>query len=315
MKGNTMLPPKILLEAQNIYKKYKGTPTFANQNISLSVHQSEIVGLLGPNGAGKTTFVRQVCGLLKPDQGQILLNGKDIVKNPLYAAKHISYLGQIAYTHRALKVLEFLIYTGVYRGLSPSHAQTQAQEFLAYFEMADLKNRLLEQLSGGETRIIAFIAAIIGLHSLIILDEPTNDVDPEKRILLWELVKNLRTNCNISFLLVTHNIHEAQDVVDSVAIIQQGKILKKGIPGQIADSLQIPAKILFSLPYDISITHLLNKGYEITQIDCENYQMSLAKENIQKGLQFLFDNTNGTQLRNIKIVMPSLEDIYMNYSS
>lgn len=305
----------IILEAQNIYKKYQGSASYANQNISLSVPQGEIVGLLGPNGAGKTTLVRQMCGLLKPDQGKICLEGTDIVQNPDYAAKRISYLGQIAYTHRALKVMEFLIFTGVYRGLSRRLAQFQAQEFLAYFGMENLKNRLLERLSGGETRIIAFIAAMLGLYPVIILDEPTNDVDPEKRILLWKLVKELRTKCNISFLLVTHNIHEAQDVVDSVAIIQNGQILQSGIPHQIAASLQLPAKILFSLPYDCSPEQLLRRGYEIERLDCENYQIKVEKDKIQDGLQFLLDSTEGKRLGNIKIVLPSLEDIYMNYSS
>lgn len=300
-----------LLEVDNICRKYRGAQVYANKNISISVRRGEIVGLLGPNGAGKTTFVRQVCGLMRPDSGQIFLNGHDIIKEPIHVTKNISYLGQIAYTHRALKVREFLVHTGVYRGLGTMHALKQAEELLNYFCMYELKERLIDHLSGGEIRIVAFIAAIIGLYPLIVLDEPTNDVDPEKRILLWKLVKELRSKCDVSFLLVTHNIHEAQDVFDSVAIIQNGKIIKRGKPDDIASELKINTKIIFSLPYDILLPQIIKDSFEIKKLDDENYEIEINKDEVKHVLQNLFESSIGDIVRNIRIKLPSLEDVYV----
>ncbi|MED9903355.1 MAG: ABC transporter ATP-binding protein [Lachnospiraceae bacterium] len=300
-----------LLEVKDICKKYKGVKEYANRDISISVGRGEIVGLLGPNGAGKTTFVRQVCGLLKPDRGEIILNGHDIVKEPIHVTKNISYLGQIAYTHRALKVKEFLVHTGIYRGLGTVQALRQSEELLKYFNMHELKDRLLDHLSGGEVRIVAFMAAIIGLYPLIVLDEPTNDVDPEKRILLWKLVKELRIKSNISFLLVTHNIHEAQDVFDSVAIIQNGKIIKRGKPNDIAAELKISTKIIFSLPYDIFPPLMIKDRFNIEKMDDENYRIEINKEEVKYVLQSLFESSIGDKVRNIRIKLPSLEDVYV----
>lgn len=314
MKKNDciMISESPILYTEGIYKKYAGTTIYANKNINLSVERGQICGLLGPNGAGKTTFVRQVCGLLRPSAGRIEVGGVDISTQKNYVPSVVSYLGQIAYTHRALKVIEFIQFTGIYRGLSKKQAIDQAREYLEYFEMQSLENRLLEYLSGGETRIVAFIAAIVGFKPLIVLDEPTNDVDPEKRIKLWQLVKSLKTERHISFLLVTHNIHEAADVVDQVAIMNNGEIIKKGIPNELADSLDIDSKIDFTVPYDYCIPQKILDDLHIIRLDNENYRVYAEKEKIYRVLNYLYSNSIGESISSIKIIPPSLEDIYLN---
>lgn len=300
-----------ILSAKCVYKKYKGSTSYANENVSLTINRGEIMGLLGPNGAGKTTFVRQACGLLKPDSGLICINGIDINSQKNYPATVISYLGQIAYTHRALKVIEFISYTGIYRGVSRKESLSQAEYYLNYFDMQTIRNRLIEHLSGGESRIVAFIAAILGGKPLIILDEPTNDVDPEKRIKLWELVKELRREHGISFLLVTHNIHEAQDVVDRVTIMQSGKIIKVGNPVDLADALDIGTKIDFTIPYDLSLS-LLDSYSNVIKLDNEHYRVFTPKDRIAVVLSDILNSTVGRYIKDVKIVPPSLEDIYMD---
>lgn len=307
-----MLNESPILYTEGIYKKYAGTTVYANENINLSVEKGQICGLLGPNGAGKTTFVRQVCGLLRPSAGRIEVGGVDISSKKNYVPSVVSYLGQIAYTHRALKVIEFIQFTGIYRGISKKLALDQAKKYLEYFEMQSLENKLLEYLSGGETRIVAFIAAIVGLKPLIVLDEPTNDVDPEKRIKLWQLVKSLKIEHHISFLLVTHNIHEAADVVDQVVIMNNGKIIKKGIPNELANSLEIDSKIDFTVPYDYCISPKILEDLHIIRLDNENFRIYVEKENIYKVLNYLYSHSIGKSISSIKIIPPSLEDIYLN---
>ncbi len=308
---NTQGQESPILASYGVYKKYTGSTTYANININLSIARGQVCGLLGPNGAGKTTFVRQACGLLRPTSGRIEVGGLDIATQRNYVPQIISYLGQIAYTHRALKVIEFIQFTGVYRGLTPKQAITQAREYLEYFDMLSLENQLLEYLSGGETRIVAFIAAIIGFKPLVVLDEPTNDVDPEKRIKLWKLVKALKNDYNISFLLVTHNIHEAADVVDTVAIINNGEIIKEGVPNELADSMGMDIKIDLLIPYNLDISEKILCNHRVDRIDDEHIRIYVNKESIQRTLNDLYSDQIGEHIRSIKITPPSLEDIYL----
>lgn len=302
---------KIIFEANKICKKYNKSEKCANKDVDLMIHESQILGLLGPNGAGKTTFVRQASGLLRPDSGTIRLFGENIERNRNIIPNYISYMGQIAYTHRCLTVKEFLIHTGVYRGIKKNDADYQMVYFLKYFDVERLKNRLLGNLSGGEIRIVSFIAALIGLRPLIFLDEPTNDMDPEKRIRLWELVKKMRMDLGISFLLVTHNIHEAEDVVDEVAIMKDGIIIANGSPRELAANLFLPIKVLLTVAYNNDIEKDIFSNYNFKMIDREHLMFFIEKEQLVEFLYYLYHSSAAAKLKDIKIIHPSLEDIYI----
>lgn len=292
--------------------KYKNSTQYANQEINLNVNKGEIMGLLGPNGAGKTTLVRQICGILKPSTGIILLDDKDIVKYPIFISNKLAYLSQVLYSQRSLKVSEFLCFTGIYRNLTKKNALYQMEKFIEYFKIERLRNKLISDLSGGEQRIVGFISSLMGLKPFIVLDEPTNDLDTESRILLWKLVKNLKDDLGISFLLVTHNIHEAKDVVDRVAIMKEGRIYKTGRPKDIIENLNIPIKIRFFLPYDIIIPEWLKRKDGFMQIDTENYQFSVQESEVNESLNSLFASDFYKDIKNVEILSPSLEDVFIN---
>lgn len=300
-----------MLIAKDVCKKYAHSKTYANKDIDISINTGEIKGLFGPNGAGKTTFVRQVCGLLKPDSGYIEIDGVDISKHKNYIPSKVSYLGQIAYTHRALKVIEFIQFTGVYRGIDAKESKRQALKLLEYFGMIYLQDKLIGSISGGETRLVAFMAAIIGYNPFVVLDEPTNDVDPEKRILLWQLVKKLKEERGISFLLVTHNIQEASNVVDDVAIMYGGQIIKQGRPYELAEALKIGTKVDFVVPYHTKIDDELISRLKIIKIDDEHLRINVSKDKVNTILNELYSSSLGSLISSIKILPPSLEDIYM----
>lgn len=301
---------EVLLSVRNINKTYKGGKK-ANSNISVDILSGEIHGVLGPNGAGKTTLIRQICGLLKPDEGEILYKGYDILKDTRVIPHIMASMGQMVYAQRALKVSEFIIFTGIYRGLSKAEAEEEMKTLIAYFGIDNLQGRLMSNLSGGESRIVCFIAAVIGHRELVILDEPTNDMDPEKRILLWTYVKKLRDEKKTTFILVTHNIYEAQDVVDRVSVILNGKLVLCEKPRDIINRFGGRLSITFSLPYNVNIPEKIVSLLGIVCVDQENYSVNVSENELNMTLNKLFEWEDSKFIKNIDIKKPSLSDAYI----
>ncbi len=301
---------EFVVQISDLSKRYKKSKVYANYKINLSIKKGEILGILGPNGAGKTTLIRQLVGLLKPDEGRIEVEGKSIHDNTRFLPEKIAYLSQQLYAHKALKVREFIFFTGIYRGLDKKEACLKTDELIEYFKADWIKDRLIEHLSGGELQLAGFMGSIIGYRPLIILDEPTNDMDPQNRILLWKLVKELRAKKGITFILVTHNVHEAQDVVDRVAIMQKGRIITLGKPYEIIDAIQTKCKISFEMPYNVELKSW-EHSYELQKVNDEKYYVEVVSEDINKVMYEILSCEAGEYIRNIKVIRPSLEDAYL----
>ncbi len=203
----------------------------ANDGISLTVHQGEIFGLLGPNGAGKSTLVRQLTGLLRPDSGSVELLGHDIVRHPERAARLLGYLGQESSALDELTVALAAETTGRLRGLTRAQARTEAADVLTELGLEPLAQRPLAKLSGGQRRLACVAAALVGERPLLVLDEPTTGMDPVARRAVWTAVDRRRTERGATVLLVTHNVIEAETVLDRVAVIDDGRVIACDTPG------------------------------------------------------------------------------------
>lgn len=165
-------------EVREVTKVYRGAATAANDRISLDIERGTVFAVLGPNGAGKTTLVRQLTGLLRPTSGSIRLFGEDIEARPQVIPNAVAYFGQRVLALHAHRFEEVLRITGMLRGQSPRQARVQAQALMERFEAAGLSRTLLVRLSGGERRLAALLAAFMGDRRLLVLDEPTSDLDP-----------------------------------------------------------------------------------------------------------------------------------------
>jgi ABC-type multidrug transport system ATPase subunit len=216
------------LEVSRLSKRYRNG-TLANDGITLDVQPGEVYGLLGPNGAGKTTLVRQVLGLLRPTSGSIHVNGVDVVADPAYARKAIGFLPQAQFTMDSLHVSEFIYGVARLRGLDRGAAARRSENLLHRLGLVAFRDTSMMAASGGIRRMAGFATAIVGGARLLVLDEPTNDVDPVRRQLLWDIIDELGRD-GASVLLVTHNLAEAERVIDRFAIIDQGRILREGTP-------------------------------------------------------------------------------------
>jgi len=218
--------------AADVTKSYDGGETFANDHLTLHVEPGEVYGLLGPNGAGKTTLVKQVIGLLKPDSGSLTLGPHDLVADPDAARQLCSYLPQAQMPINSFKAHEAIKITGMIRGGSAEAVSARRNEMIEALDIEDWRDTLGAKLSGGVKRLVGFAMVTVWPGRVVILDEPTNDVDPLRRRLLWEQVRRLGDE-GVAVLLVTHNVLEAEKAVDRLAIIDEGKILAEGTPSSL----------------------------------------------------------------------------------
>jgi len=217
-----------VLEIHDVVKRYRNG-TLANDQISLALEAGEIYGLLGPNGAGKTTLVRQVLGLLKPTAGTIALDGVDVVADPGYARANIGFLPQGQFDLQSIHVDELIYAIGRLRGLSGKDARQRTDELIERLDLGPFRSTKVHNASGGVRRLAGFATAVVARARVLVLDEPTNDIDPVRRQLLWSMIDELGRE-GATVLLVTHNLAEAERVIDRLAIIDHGRILKEGSP-------------------------------------------------------------------------------------
>ena len=224
-------PPQVTggLEVRSIAKAYDRRAVL--HDVSLDVHQGEVVGLLGPNGAGKTTCFYSVMGLVKPDSGRIFLDGQDITELPMYrrAILGLGYLPQETSIFRGLSVEENI--RAVLEVSEPDRDARAArlEQLLEEFGLAGLRESPAMALSGGERRRCELARALAAEPSLMLLDEPFAGIDPISIADIRDLVRELKKR-DIGVLITDHNVRETLDIVDRACIIYDGQVLFAGTP-------------------------------------------------------------------------------------
>jgi ABC-2 type transport system ATP-binding protein len=232
----------MLLEVEGVHKRYgrRGAP--ANDGVNLTVEAGQVYGLLGHNGAGKTTLVNQIVGLLRPDQGSIRIDGRDVVADPGFARRACSIQPQSQVPIDGLTPRQAIETLGRLRGGDTDVVRARAAGLIETLDLGEWRDTDGARLSGGVKRLVSFCMAAVEPGKLVILDEPTNDVDPVRRRLLWAQVRSLADEGS-AVLLVTHNVIEAERSVDRLAILDHGRVLAEGTPADlksgIADELRL----------------------------------------------------------------------------
>ncbi len=199
----------------------------ANDGITLQVRPGEVYGLLGPNGAGKTTLVKQIIGLLKPTAGEMTLGPYDLIDDPDAARQLCSYLPQAQMPIESFRARDVIKLTGMIRGGDSAAVAARTDQMIEALDIGEWADTLGVKLSGGVKRLVGFAMVSVWPGRVVILDEPTNDVDPRRRRLLWDQVRRLGDGGS-AVLLVTHNVLEAEKSVDRLAIINEGRLIAEG---------------------------------------------------------------------------------------
>jgi lipopolysaccharide export system ATP-binding protein len=220
------------LVVRNLIKQFRKRPVL--RGVSLSLKRGEAVGLLGPNGAGKTTCFYILTGLVRPDSGQIELDGYDITELPMYrrARLGIGYLPQEASIFRGLNVEENI--RAVLEVVEPDRTRREAQldELLAEFSIAHLRQVPALALSGGERRRCEIARALATRPAFMLLDEPLAGIDPIAVGDIRDLVSHLKDR-GIGVLITDHNVRETLEIVDRAYILHEGQVLREGTPNEI----------------------------------------------------------------------------------
>jgi ABC-2 type transport system ATP-binding protein len=217
------------ITAEGLVKIYKTrkNEVRALDGIDLEVEEGSVLGLLGPNGAGKTTAVRILATLLKPDGGRASVGGFDVVREPDAIRKIIGLSGQYAAVDENLTGSENLWLFGRLYQLSSDEAKRRADELLEQFELVDARDRVVKTYSGGMRRRLDLASALIGRPRLLILDEPTTGLDPRSRLGMWDVIRGLVRE-GVTLLLTTQYLEEADELADTIAVVDHGKIIARG---------------------------------------------------------------------------------------
>src|SRR5713226_7662020 len=226
------------IEVQQIVKKF-GAFTAVN-GISFVVEEGEIFGLLGPNGAGKSTLIRMLTTLLPPTAGQGLVNGFDVVKQSDDVRRSIGVIPQAMTSDLELSVEENLIIFAKLYGVPRDKRERLITELLESVELTDWRKAQVKNLSGGMRRRVEIARGLVHEPRIFFLDEPTTGLDPVSRVAVWEMLQRIKNERDLTILLTTHYMDEADKLCDRIAIIDHGELkaldsplkLKASIPGK-----------------------------------------------------------------------------------
>ncbi|MYS67929.1 ATP-binding cassette domain-containing protein [Streptomyces sp. SID5473] len=232
-----------VIRTEALRKVYPGTDFAAVDGIGLRVRQGEFFGLLGPNGAGKTTTVGMLTGRVVPTSGSAYVGTVDVVRQPALAKQIIACVTQQNTLDRALTVRENLYFHGLLFGIPRKESLRRADELLERFALARWRDASVYALSGGMAQRLMLARAVFHRPAVLFLDEPTAGLDPQGRLALWEALDELIADGR-TILLTTHNMEEADQLCDRVAIVDHGRIL----------ALDTPAALKRGLGADTTVT-------------------------------------------------------------
>ncbi|MEW2514908.1 ABC transporter ATP-binding protein [Streptomyces sp. NPDC046870] len=290
-----------------------GTPEVrATDGVELDVRRGEVFGLLGPNGAGKSTLVRQLTGLLRPDTGSVEILGHDIVRHPERAARLLAYLGQESTALDELTVSLAAETTGRLRGLDVRRARAERDAVLEELGLTPIAGRALKKLSGGQRRLACFAAALVGERPLLVLDEPTTGMDPVARRAVWAAVDRRRAERGTTVLLVTHNVIEAETVLDRVAVLDRGRVIAcdtpAGLKARVAGEVRVELVWRERAPLEVpEVAVLRERAVESGR----RWTLRLAPEEARAVVATVTGGAAFAALDDFTLATPSLEDVYL----
>ena len=303
-----------VIEVKNLVKKYGDH--LAVDNLSFTVEKGQIYGFLGPNGAGKSTTMNIMTGYLGATEGEVIINGHDILKEPELAKKSIGYLPEIPPLYTDMTVMEYLTFVAELKKIKKVAIKESVDEVLELVGLIDVEKRLIKNLSKGYRQRVGLAQAIMGFPEIIILDEPMVGLDPLQIIEIRELIRNLAKEHTV--ILSSHILAEVQEMCDYIMIISKGKLVASDTPENLEKLMGTTEKIIVEVEGEREDVEgvLESLGETATWTICEGEEGVLVAEietkagDIRKELAHAFASV-GCLLLTLKRESVSLEDVFL----
>ncbi len=304
----------LAVKAVDLSKTYRNG-VVANDRLNVAVRRGQVYGLLGPNGAGKSTFVQQVMGLVRPTSGRVSVFGVDAERDPERVKRMIGYMPQTSFAMRDLLAEEAIYFTGRLKGLSHKETLRQRDSYIDEFQVDEIRRKPINQLSGGMQRLTGFIMALLGSPPLLVLDEPTNDLDPLRRRSVWDAIRRVVVHDGSACLLVTHNVLEAERVVDRVALIDEGRVLAEGTPGAMKSRLGDTIRLELWLREGFALTRAqetqLGALGAMRQPRPRHLLLRVPQERVGNIIDRVLAEIGADAVEDFRLATASLEDVYV----
>jgi ABC-type multidrug transport system ATPase subunit len=255
-----------------------------------------------------------LAGLLRPTSGSIYLLGKDVVAMPDVVPHLVGYYGQLVRILQAFRFSEALWMTGMLRGMSMSEARRQAQALMEQFDVTHLSQKVIGRLSGGEARLAGVLATFMGNRPILILDEPTNDLDPVRRRILWDYLHEKNVTEGTTVIIVSHNLSELETVAHQAALIDKGKLLASGSMGDLKRAVADKVRIEFSVRNGVGVSDLLVDYEDVRQVKPGVWGIYAKPEVAPKLLHRLIDVLGIELIDDFRLITPTLEDVYLFFT-
>jgi ABC-2 type transport system ATP-binding protein len=304
-----------LVEVKNLTKIFNGTVK-AVDNVSFEVNEGEIFGLLGPNGAGKTTIINMLTTVLKPTSGTALISGYDIVKHSKEVRQLIGVVPQEYTADEDLTGYENALLCADLYGIPRSISKQRINELLKLVELENAAHRLVETYSGGMRRRLELVCGLVSRPRLLFLDEPTLGLDVQTRAAIWNYIKKLKDEYNMTIFLTTHYLEEADSLCDRIAIIDHGRVLKIGSPLELKNSIGGDIIEIEVKEDNDDLSKILLGIEHVKDVKKNNstyiVRTELGEEVAPEIIEAI--RVRGIHISRISLTKPTLDEVYLAYT-
>ncbi len=298
---------KIIVSVENLSHKYSAE--WAVKDVSFEICNTGILGLLGSNGAGKSTIMNIMCGVLNQTVGDVLINGENIRKNPVQAKQQIGFLPQLAPLYKDHTVDEYLIHCAYLRMMNPDDIPAALKRVKKETGITQFSDRLIRNLSGGFQQRTGIAGALIHNPKVVVLDEPTNGLDPVQIVEVRKIIKNIGKDRVVIFS--THILSEVKAICDDIKMIEDGKLVFSGTVDEFNDYIE-PNSILVSMEDLPSMGELMEiEGIsKVEMINDRKARLEFTTSQEVTELIIAASVKNNWRLREITVERSSLDDVF-----
>ncbi|GAC1361916.1 MAG: daunorubicin resistance protein DrrA family ABC transporter ATP-binding protein [Ktedonobacteraceae bacterium] len=330
----TMPEQEIAIEVAGLVKRYPKATVNAVDDISFSVRRGEIFGLLGPNGAGKTTTIGVLTTNVVPTSGVARIGGVDVAADPMSVKRRIAVVPQQSNLDRSLRAREILTFHASYHGIPKAEREARADALLKELSLGARGKEPVRRYSGGMAQRLMLARALMHSPDVLFLDEPTNNLDPQSRLFLWDRIRSLHDE-GVTILLTTHDMDEADQLCERIAIMDHGKVLYLDTPSELKKLVPSGTRLELRalVPDAVAVAARSNASADDPIVEALKGMRGVTKveaSSAQDGQQGLMtyrvyaDETevlipgatqavleHGAELRDLRVARPSLEDVFI----